>query len=110
MNFVLETKGKRLTTRPFVVIDDNEGTLKIFDSNSMKKMRYSVKLRNYTVDKVRTLPPDADAEFFRVRLQVHHSIFEFIFENAAECMNFKNELMRHLKDIAHIETGKETVF
>ena len=110
LKVVLETKNKRLSMRPFVIIDDDEGTLKIFDSKSMKKMRYSIKLRNFTVDKVKALAPDAEAQHFRVRLQVHHSIFEFIFEDAAEWMDFKNVTMRYLKGTDQIGKGKESVF
>ena len=110
MMVALETKNKRLTMRPFVIVDDDEGTLKIFDSISMKKLRHSVKLRNYTVDKMKALAPNDDAQHFRVRLQVHHSVFEFLFEDAAEWMDFKSVMMRHLKGTDQIGKGKENVF
>ena len=101
MVVAFETKGKRLTTIPFVVID-GEGILMIFDSKSMKKMRYAIKLRTYTADKVKALAPDESAEYFRVRLPVHDSVFEFKFDDVVEWTDFKNTMMRYIQNTGDI--------
>ena len=88
MVVALETKGKRFTVRPFVVIDGN-GTLKIFDTESMKKMRYSMDLAKYTDDSLSVMFPDENSDLWRVRVKVHDTVFEFIFDDKKNWMEFQ---------------------
>ena len=96
MTMALELRGKRMTVRPFVVIGGN-GILKIFDSEAMRKMRYSIELTKYTEDDLVIMPPDEEFNYFRARIRVHDSVFEFMIEDKTEFIQFKNTMMRYFK-------------
>ena len=50
------------------------------------------------MDQMKALAPDEYADYFRVRLPVHNSVFEFIFEDVAGWTDFKDTMMRYLQN------------